>query len=95
VKQGEGATAPMSISTDPLEDEVARIFSDTLKLPLDTLKGTPSLEDLPVDSIDLMQVVEQIEEAFDVSIPDEEWAAALSLRDVAALVGAHRSPDAR
>jgi acyl carrier protein len=60
-----------------ITDEVTRIISRELKIPLDKLTPQTSLQDLGVESLDLIEIIFALEEKFDISIPyDANTAAA-------------------
>jgi len=79
----------LTSSLDELEQQVVEKFSDALKLPVELLRKARQIHDLPVDSIDLMQVVVLIEDDFGVAISDDEWARVTSFRDIAETIDAH------
>lgn len=53
--------------------QVREIFLETLKIQPDKLKGDTDLKnDLALDSLDMIEVVYEMEDRFDVQIPEEK-----------------------
>jgi acyl carrier protein len=63
---------------EAITDEVTRIISRQLKIPLERLSPETSLQDLGVESLDLIEIIFALEEQFDISIPYDANAAAAS-----------------
>ena len=58
---------------DEVEDKVKGIIAEQLGVELNTvLPGASFTEDLGADSLDAVELIMAIEEAFDIEIPDEE-----------------------
>jgi len=58
---------------DEVEDKVKGIIAEQLGVELDTVVPAASFtEDLGADSLDAVELIMAIEEAFDIEIPDEE-----------------------
>jgi len=58
---------------DEVEDKVKGIIAEQLGVELDTVvPGASFTEDLGADSLDAVELIMAIEEAFDIEIPDEE-----------------------
>ena len=59
-------------SKEEIADQVRSIFCKTLKMEPDRLKPDARLqEDLDLDSLDMIEVVYEVEDRFDVQIPEE------------------------
>jgi acyl carrier protein len=59
-------------SRDEIAAEVKEIFQKTLKVEPERLAAGVNLkEDLKLDSLDMIEVVYEVEERFDVQIPEE------------------------
>ena len=62
-------------SKEEIETVVKGIFRDTVKLEEEKLAalqtGTHLRDDLELDSLDMIEVVYEVEEKFDVQIPEE------------------------
>ena len=66
------APAPIA-AMDEIEDKVKGIIAEQLGVELDTVvPGASFTEDLGADSLDAVELIMAIEEAFDIEIPDEE-----------------------
>jgi acyl carrier protein len=58
---------------DEVEDKVKGIIAEQLGVEMDTVvPGASFTEDLGADSLDAVELIMAIEEAFDIEIPDEE-----------------------
>lgn len=57
-------------------DDVRQVIAKTLKRPVDEVKPDMRLEDLGASSLDTIEVVFELEEKFDISIPMEAGAGA-------------------
>lgn len=69
-------------TVDPLWDRFAEIVSERLDIPKDRLEPSSSfVEDLGIDSLDIVEVVMEIEEEFGVALPDEEAEKMRTLGD--------------
>jgi len=56
-----------------IEQKVKAIIAENLGVSEDEIKTTSSfIEDLGADSLDIVELVMQMEEEFEVEIPDEE-----------------------
>ena len=68
------ASAPRFVMmADEVEDKVKGIIAEQLGVELDTVvPGASFTEDLGADSLDAVELIMAIEEAFDIEIPDEE-----------------------
>jgi len=56
-------------SVEAITDEVRQIISKELKIPFERLTPDTALQDLGVESLDLIEIVFALEEKFDISIP--------------------------
>ena len=57
---------------DPVEDKILGIIAAVKRLPRDTISLDSSFEQLGIDSLDGMNILFEVEGAFDISIPDDE-----------------------
>lgn len=71
-----------------LMDEVALAVRQAAKLPAERPVGPDSLlvEDLGIDSLDLVGVVLQVQDQFGVELPDEDVARIRTVADLATSV---------
>jgi len=69
---------------EAITDEVMQIISRELKIPLARLTADTALQDLGVESLDLIEIIFALEEKFDISIPyNANEAAAAGTREAA------------
>ena len=60
-------------TSEDIQDKVTNILSEQLGIPEDQITPQKSFEaDLGADSIGLVELMMQFEDAFDMNIPDEE-----------------------
>lgn len=52
-----------------ITDTVIQIISAELKIPVERLSPATALQDLGVESLDLIEIIFALEEEFDISIP--------------------------
>ncbi len=57
-------------------DEVRQIIAKTLKIPVDNLKPDSRLDDIGAESLDVIEIVFELEEKFGISIPFQANEAA-------------------
>ncbi|BDF59568.1 acyl carrier protein [Christensenellaceae bacterium] len=62
-------------------EKIAEIISDKMDIDVDEITMDSSFESLKIDSLDMVEIVMDIEEEFDVSVEDAE-----NLKSVADLV---------
>ncbi|HDD35825.1 MAG TPA: acyl carrier protein [Candidatus Desulfofervidus auxilii] len=66
-----------------VEEKVIEIISEKLNLSKDQIKPEASfVEDLGADSLDLVELVMAMEEAFGMEVPDEEAEKLRTVKDV-------------
>lgn len=57
-----------------VEEKVLQIVSDQLQVPSEEVnKDSLFVEDLRADSLDIVEMVMEFEDAFDVTIPDDDY----------------------
>jgi acyl carrier protein len=72
------------LSRDRVLEQVRRIVGESSGVPLEDIQESrPLLRELPWDSLDLVECVMEIEEEFDVSVPDELVEEAKTVGDIA------------
>jgi len=54
---------------EAVTDEVRQIIAKELKIPVEPLTADTKLQDLGVESLDLIEIIFALEERFDISIP--------------------------
>jgi acyl carrier protein len=85
---GEGRTRSaigLEALRERIEPQLRSVVADALGVePVDLTKDTSLLEDLAADSLDVLDVLVRVEEAFDVIVPEREIAACVTYGDLAA-----------
>jgi acyl carrier protein len=56
-------------SVEAITDEVRQIISRELNIPIERLTPETALQDLGVESLDLIEIIFALEEKFDINIP--------------------------
>jgi acyl carrier protein len=74
---------------DRIESEVRAILAEQLGVDLSELRPEASiLDDLGADSLDVVEMVMTLEEAFQIEVPDEEVETMRTIADVERYVAA-------
>ncbi len=69
--------------SDSLEQKVKVIVADQLGVDLAELRADASiLDDLGADSLDVVEMVMSLEEAFDIEVPDEDVEEMRTVADI-------------
>ena len=75
---------------DNLEARIRSIVADQLGVELGEVTADASIvDDLSADSLDVVELVMAIEEAFDIEVPDEEVERMRTIGDMERYVSAH------
>mmetsp|Transcript_17319 Transcript_17319/g.54420 ORF Transcript_17319/g.54420 Transcript_17319/m.54420 type:complete len:141 (-) Transcript_17319:133-555(-) len=75
-----------SAASDDTLAKVADVIADQLGVEKDKVTRVATLTELGADSLDIVESVMALEEAFDVELPDEETTALKNVGDVADLI---------
>jgi acyl carrier protein len=67
-----------------LSEKVISIIAAKRRLPVETVTLDSSFEELKIDSLDAVEIVFELEEAFSVNIPNEVLSEIRTVRDVVA-----------
>jgi acyl carrier protein len=68
-----------------LQDRLRQLISSQLGVELDEVSGEARiLDDLGADSLDVVELVMALEEAFDIVVPDEDVESMQTIGDVEA-----------
>ena len=68
-------------------DKIIEILANQLQIDPDMIDGnTKIMEDLGADSLDVVEMLMSMEEAFGFSVPDEDIEDLITVSDVAAYV---------
>ena len=69
--------------SDSLEQQVRNIVAEQLGVDLAELRADANiLDDLGADSLDVVEMVMSLEEAFDIEVPDEDVEEMRTVSDV-------------
>jgi acyl carrier protein len=69
--------------SDSLEQKVRSVVADQLGVDLSEVRADASiLDDLGADSLDVVEMVMSLEEAFDIEVPDEDVEEMKTVADV-------------
>jgi acyl carrier protein len=67
--------------------EIKKIISDKSNIDLEKINDDSSLKDnLGIDSLDIVEIVMDLEEMFKCTIPDEDYEHAMNVKDVYKIV---------
>jgi acyl carrier protein len=69
---------------DTLSAEVIRVIAETQRIPFESVTLDSTFEELKIDSLDGINVVFALENAFRIDIPDEAMNSMRSVRDAVA-----------
>ena len=79
------------MTTGNVEQKVKGIIAEQLGVAEDEIKTTSSfIEDLGADSLDIVELVMQMEEEFEVEIPDEEAENIKAVGDAINYINTHK-----
>ena len=73
---------------DDIEKKICEIIAKEARIDVATVVPTATIQDLKIASIDLVQIIFSIEEAFDIQIPED--AVGLDVKNVGDVVAAVR-----
>jgi len=77
---------------ESIEDQVLNFIANKRKLPLEALTlDTRFIDDLGIDSVEVMQLAMDLEQKFKIQIPDESMNKLRSVGDVIGVVKVCRS----
>jgi acyl carrier protein len=69
-------------SQEDLASKVIQIIAEKQRIPVDTISIDSTFEELKIDSLDGINIVFAIEEAFDISVPDEGVQTLKTVREM-------------
>ena len=67
--------------TNDLDTRVFAVIAKTQRIPVESISLDSTFEDLKIDSLDGINIVFELENAFDVAIPDDGVQNMHSVRD--------------
>lgn len=65
-----------------IESQVNEVLADKLVLEPDMIRPEEKLTDLGADSLDLVEIVMELETLFNISIPDMEMDNIITVQDI-------------
>jgi len=68
--------------SDAVTQRVISVIAKTRKIPPETISLDASLEELGIDSLDGLNLIFELEEEFDISIPDEKVLHMSNVRQI-------------
>lgn len=60
------------MATGTVEERVRKVFADFKKVSVDEIKNETTFEELGFDSLDGLNLIFELEEEFDIMIPDDK-----------------------
>ena len=70
------------MSSDTVREKVIRVFSEFKKIPAEDINDGTTFEELGFDSLDGLNLIFELEEEFDLVIPDDQAQAMKSVGQV-------------
>jgi acyl carrier protein len=67
---------------DEVMDRVIRVIADTQRIPMETISGDSTFEQLKIDSLDGLNIIFAIENEFNINVPDDAAKSVRSVRDL-------------
>lgn len=78
------------VSPDSIESKVVTIISEQLSLREEDIKvDSRFVDDLGADSLDIVELIMEMEEEFDIEIPDEDIEKIVTVQDVIGYITRH------
>jgi acyl carrier protein len=73
---------PEHSEIDDLGAKVIQVIAETQRIPIDSISRDSTFEQLKIDSLDGINIIFALENAFDISIPDEGVQNMRSVQEV-------------
>ena len=70
------------MSNDTVREKVVRVFSEFKKIPAEDINDGTTFEELGFDSLDGLNLIFELEEEFDLVIPDDQAQSMKSVGQV-------------
>ena len=78
------------MNADSIESKIITIISEQLSLREDDVKADSRfVDDLGADSLDIVELIMEMEEEFDIEIPDEDIEKIVSVQNVINYISKH------
>jgi acyl carrier protein len=68
--------------SDAVAEKVITTLASVKRIPADTIKLDTNLQDLGIDSLDVFTLLFELENAFKISIPDDDVRSLRTVKDV-------------
>ena len=68
--------------SDVVAEKVISTLASVKRIPADTIKVDTNLQDLGIDSLDVFTLLFELENAFKISIPDDDVRSLRTVNDV-------------
>lgn len=68
--------------SDPVAEKVIATLASVKRIPADTIHLDTNLQELGIDSLDVFSMVFELENAFQISIPDDDVRSIRTVNDV-------------
>ena len=70
--------------SDAVAEKVITTLASVKRIPADTIKLDTNLQDLGIDSLDVFTLLFELENAFKISIPDDDVRSLRTVNDIVA-----------
>jgi acyl carrier protein len=68
--------------SDPVAEKVITTLASVKRIPADSIKLDSNLQEMGIDSLDVFSLVFELENAFQISIPDDDVRSIKTVNDV-------------
>jgi acyl carrier protein len=68
--------------SDAVAEKVISTLASVKRIPADTIKLDTNLQDLGIDSLDVFTLLFELENAFKISIPDDDVRSLRTVKDI-------------
>lgn len=85
----------MTWNRDAVQAEVLKLFDQHKQVPCEVTPESQIVADLGIDSLGVMEVLADLEDAFKLTIPDEALREINTIGDVGSAILAHLENDGR
>jgi acyl carrier protein len=68
--------------SDAVAEKVISTLASVKRIPVDTVKLDTNLQDLGIDSLDVFTLLFELENAFKISIPDDDVRSLRTVNDI-------------
>ena len=75
--------------SDAVAEKVISTLASVKRIPADTIKLDTNLQDLGIDSLDVFTLLFELENAFKISIPDDDVRSLRTVNDVVDFLEKH------